>query len=70
MTDYIALAKIVADRTQLEIWRRLSKEDRKAFAALVDPEEIDKFMKEKVHDIKSLIELSARVTMEKFKSLK
>ena len=68
--DYLGLTEIVLERVQLEIWRRLSVEDRKTFAALREPIEIDKFMKEKVTDLKSLIELSARVSVEKTKKSK
>ena len=68
--DYLGLTEIVLERVQLEIWRRLNIEDRKAFAALRDPIDIDKFMKEKVTDLKSLIELSARVSVEKSKKSK
>jgi hypothetical protein len=60
------MVEIIIARTQAEIWRRLNIEDRKAFIALQEPAEIDEFMKTKVLELKSIIELSALVTVEQF----
>lgn len=60
------LVALVIDRVQLEIWKRLDIEDRKVFAALSEEEEITNFMKAKVPDMASVIELSTLLTVQQF----
>jgi hypothetical protein len=59
-----ALTDLVIDKIQLEIWKRLDIEQRKAFAALREQGEVSLFMEKNVPELQSIIELCARVTLQ------
>jgi hypothetical protein len=63
------LMQTVLERTQLEIWKRLGADDRKVFAFLTEPEEIDEFMREKVPNIEDVMEMSAMLTVKHFQAM-
>jgi len=60
------LMNAILERTQLEIWKRLSEDDRKVFAFLTEDSEIDEFMRTRVPNLESIMEMSAMLTIKHF----
>lgn len=62
------LMETILERTQLEIWKRLSVDDRKVFAFLKESDEIDNFMRDRVPNIEDIMEMSAMLTVKHFQA--